>query len=139
MFGSELTRIGVSLPQSLLVRFDDIISKRGYSSRSEGIRDAIRAYLNYYEWMEAVEGERIGVITMVYDHHKRGILEELTELQHEELKTIHTTMHIHLDVNNCLEVIILKGDSHDVKRIAETIMALKGVKYVGLTTTVPNP
>lgn len=68
----ELMRIGVSLPDNLLNRFDEIIAKRGYSSRSEGIRDAIRSYILNYEWMSEVEGDRIGIVSLVYDHDQRG-------------------------------------------------------------------
>jgi CopG family nickel-responsive transcriptional regulator len=73
----ELTRIGVSLPENLLEKFDEIITKRGYSSRSEGIRDAIRNYIRYYAWMSEVEGERAGTISMVYDHTQRGLVNSL--------------------------------------------------------------
>ncbi len=131
----ELTRIGVSLPENLLANFDKIILQRGYSSRSEGIRDAIRNYIVTYEWMSDVQGERVGVITIVYSHSQRGLLENLTEIQHEFGSTIQSSMHIHLDHDNCLEVIVLRGEGQDVKTAAERMMALKGVKHVKLTTT----
>lgn len=131
----ELMRIGVSLPEKLLSRFDEIILQRGYSSRSEGIRDAIRNYIVHYEWMSDVQGERVGVITLVYSHAQRGLVDNLTEIQHEFGGIIQSSLHVHLDIDNCLEVVVLKGDGQDVRKAAEKMMALKGVKHVKLTTT----
>ncbi|CAJ37931.1 nickel-responsive transcriptional regulator NikR [Methanocella arvoryzae] len=134
----ELMRIGVSLPDNLLDRFDNIIEKRGYSSRSEGIRDAIRNYIMHYEWMNEVEGERIGVITLIYDHDQRGLVNNLTDIQHEYMGMIKSSVHVHLDHDNCLELIMLQGEGKQVKEVAEKMMALKGVKHVKLTTVSPN-
>lgn len=134
----ELMRIGVSLPDNLLDRFDNIIEKRGYSSRSEGIRDAIRNYIMHYEWMNEVEGERIGVITLIYDHDQRGLVNNLTDIQHEYMGMIKSSVHVHLDHDNCLELIMLQGEGKQVKEVAEKMMALKGVKHVKLTTISPN-
>lgn len=131
----ELMRIGVSLPETLLTRFDEIISKRGYSSRSEGIRDSIRNYIVHYEWMSDVEGERVGMISLVYSHHQRGLVDSLTNIQHEFVGIIQSSLHVHLDNENCLEVVILRGEGRDVRRASERMMALKGVKHVKLTTT----
>jgi len=128
-------RIGVSLPEKLLKRFDEIILQRGYSSRSEGIRDAIRNYIVHYEWMTDVQGERVGVITLVYAHAQRGLVDNLTDIQHEFGSIIQSSLHVHLDRDNCLEVIVLKGDGMDVRKAAEKMMSLKGVKHVKLTTT----
>ena len=128
-------RIGVSLPEKLLSRFDEIILKRGYSSRSEGLRDAIRNYIVHYEWMSDVQGERVGVITLVYSHSQRGLVENLTEIQHDSGDIIQSSLHVHLDHDNCLEVIVLRGEGNDVRVAAERMMSLKGVKHVKLTTT----
>lgn len=131
----ELMRIGVSLPEKLLTRFDEIISQRGYSSRSEGIRDAIRNYIVHYEWMSDVQGERVGVITLVYSHGQRGLVDSLTDIQHEFGDIIESSLHVHLDHENCLEVVILRGEGQQVRKAAERMMSLKGVKHVKLTTT----
>ena len=128
-------RIGVSLPENLLNRFDEIILNRGYSSRSEGIRDAIRSYIVNYEWMSDVDGKRVGVITIVYDHSQRGLEDSLTHIQHEFGSIIQSSLHVHLDHDNCLEVIVLRGEGQDVRKAAEKMMSLKGVKHVKLTTT----
>jgi len=131
---SDLSRIGISLPKNLLDRFDEILEYRGYSSRSEGIRDAIRNYITYYKWMSDVTGERQGVITMVYDHEHRGLLQVLTEIQHEYLDVIQSSLHSHVSHDKCVEVILLRGDGEKLRNIAERLMSQKGVESVKLTT-----
>ena len=128
-------RIGISLPENLLNKFDEIIMNRGYSSRSEGVRDAIRNYIVNFEWMSDVEGERVGVITILYDHSQRGLMDNLTEIQHDFGSIIQSSLHVHLDQDICLEVVVLRGDGTEVRKAAESMMALKGVKHVKLTTT----
>jgi CopG family nickel-responsive transcriptional regulator len=134
----ELLRIGVSLPENLLEKFDEIITKRGYSSRSEGIRDAIRSYIRYYDWMSEVEGERVGILSMTYDHSQRGLVTSLLDIEHEFSDITRSGVHIHISHDECMEVLILHGEGKDVKAIAERIMALKGVKNVKLTTIKPG-
>ena len=131
----ELMRIGVSLPEKLLSRFDEIILQRGYSSRSEGIRDSIRNYIVHYEWMSDVQGERVGVITILYNHAQRGLQDSLTEIQHDFGSIIKSSLHVHLDHDSCLEVVVLRGEGEEVRKAAERMMALKGAKHVKLTTT----
>jgi CopG family nickel-responsive transcriptional regulator len=134
----DLSRIGVSLPENLLLKFDDIITKRGYSSRSEGIRDAIRGYIRHYDWMSEVEGERIGILSMTYDHSQRGLLSLLIDAEHEFSKITRSSVHVHISHDECMEILILQGDGKDVKATAERIMSLKGVKNVKLTTIKPG-
>lgn len=129
-----LMRIGVSLSDNLLSRFDEIIGNRGYSSRSEAIRDAIRNYIQYYDWMNEVEGERIGVISIVYDHDKKGLLDSLMQIQNEYCKLMLSAYHVYLDEESCMEIMTFKGNGKDIKGAAEKMMALKGVKHVKLTT-----
>ncbi|MHC1592832.1 MAG: nickel-responsive transcriptional regulator NikR [Methermicoccaceae archaeon] len=136
MVGNELMRIGVSIPENLLTTFDNVMEKRGYSSRSEGIRDAIRMYIDHYEWMGGIEGQRIGIITMVYDHAQRGLTNEVNEIQHHAVSVVHSSLHIHLDEYNCLEIVVLQGEAEVVRKIAEKLKALKGVKHLKLTTVV---
>jgi CopG family nickel-responsive transcriptional regulator len=131
---SELSRIGISLPKHLLDQFDQIINYRGYSSRSEGIRDSIRNYIQYYKWMADVKGERQGVITMIYDHDQRGLLVVLTDIQHEFKGIIQASLHSHVTESRCLEVILLRGDGTQLKSLAEHLMSQKGVESVKLTT-----
>jgi CopG family nickel-responsive transcriptional regulator len=130
----DLSRIGISLPKNLLDRFDEILNYRGYSSRSEGIRDAIRTYITYYKWMSDVKGEREGVITMVYEHDQRNLLVTLTDIQHEFNTIIKASLHSHVTHNRCLEVILVHGDGSQLKALAERLMSQKGVESVKLTT-----
>jgi CopG family nickel-responsive transcriptional regulator len=131
----DLMRVGISLPENLLNKFDEIILQRGYSSRSEGVRDAIRSYIVNFEWMSDVHGERVGVITIVYAHSQRGLEDNLTEIQHDCGDIIQSSLHVHLDHDNCLEVVVLRGEGQEVRKAAERMMSLKGVKHVKLTTT----
>jgi CopG family nickel-responsive transcriptional regulator len=131
---NELSRIGISLPKHLLDQFDQIINYRGYSSRSEGIRDSIRNYIQYYKWMADVKGERQGVITMIYDHDQRGLLVVLTDIQHEFKGIIQASLHSHVTESRCLEVILLRGEGTQLKSLAEHLMSQKGVESVKLTT-----
>lgn len=134
----DLARIGVSLPENLLEKFDEIITKRGYSSRSEGIRDAIRGYIRYYAWMSEVEGERVGTISLVYDHNQRGLVNSLLEIEHEFSGMIRSSIHMHINHDMCLEVLMVRGEGKDVKAVTEKIMTLRGVKHVKLTTIIPE-
>ncbi len=134
----ELARIGVSLPENLLEKFDEIITKRGYSSRSEGIRDAIRSYIRYYEWMSEVEGERVGTISLVYDHNQRGLVNSLLDIEHDFSEIIRSSLHLHINHDICMEVLMVRGEGREVKKVTERIMTLRGVKHVKLTTIIPG-
>jgi CopG family nickel-responsive transcriptional regulator len=134
----ELMRIGVSIPDNLLGRFDEIMDKRGYSSRSEGIRDAVRNYILYYEWMSEVEGERLGLITIIYGLHKKGLVRHLNSIQHDHLDLIRSSVQAHLDRDRVMEVMIVRGDAKNIVDFAEKLMASKGVKYLKLTTVLPG-
>lgn len=129
-----ITRIGVSLPKNLLDEFDAIIKSRGYSSRSEAIRDAIRMYINEFRWLERESGEVIGVVSVIYDHNYRGVSDAIISLQHDFNDIITTTMHIHLDEVNCLEMINVRGDMGKVKKLVGRFSSLKGVTSVKLIT-----
>jgi len=133
---NEVTRIGVSLPKNLLEEFDSIIKTRGYSSRSEAIRDAIRNYIAEYKWLEKEEGEIVGVITILYNHHHRGTSDAIISLQHEVVDIVLTTMHIHLDKDNCLEMVIVKGEMGRIKKLIDRITTIKGVSNVKLITAI---
>jgi CopG family nickel-responsive transcriptional regulator len=130
----DLSRIGISLPKNLLDRFDEILNCRGYSSRSEGIRDAIRTYITYYKWMSDVKGDREGVITMVYEHEQRNLLTDIMEIEHEYHDIIKASLHSHVTHSRCMEVILVHGDGTQLKALAEKLMAHKGVESVKLTT-----
>lgn len=130
---SELIRFGVSIGSELLEKFDKLIGSKGYVNRSEAIRDLIRDYLVEHEWEEDVE--TMGAVTLVYDHHIHELSELLTSLQHEYHTMIISSMHIHIDEHNCLEVIVIKGKGNQVKSIADKLISTKGVKHGKLTMT----
>ncbi len=130
---SELERFGVSIPDDLLNKFDKIISNKGYSNRSEAIRDLIRD--NIVEQSIAEDGEVAGTITLVYDHHQRDLADKLMDIQHDFYKNIISTTHIHMDHHNCLEVLVVKGKSKKVNEIGNKLMSTKGVKHGKLVMT----
>jgi len=126
----ELMRIGISLPTNLLSAFDEVISKRGYSSRSEGIRDAIRNYLIDYQLLSQELGDQIAVITLVYDHDQKGLVSTLTDIQHKYSHIINSTIHIHIDPHNCLEVTVVQGDASEIRTFMNSMMVQHGVQHV---------
>ena len=124
---SGLTRFGVSLEKGLLEKWDRLLSQKGYSSRSEALRDLIRAKLVKEEW---TQGKNVvGAITMVYDHHKRELVNKLTNLQHDFSGIIFASQHIHIDHNNCLEIIAVKGSPRAIEELSDKMRGTKGVKY----------
>lgn len=123
----ETIRFGVSLSESLLNRFDKDIERRGYGNRSEAIRDLIRTSLVETEW-DTLAGETAATVVLVYDHHRRGVAEYLTKEQHEHFDIIISTMHAHLDHDNCIEVILLRGKAGEVKELAHRLISAKHVK-----------
>ncbi|MDD5008323.1 MAG: nickel-responsive transcriptional regulator NikR [Syntrophorhabdaceae bacterium] len=124
---SELVRFGVSLEKTLLDRFDRFIKERNYTNRSEAFRDMIRQELIKKEW---VEGDDVaGAITLIYDHHRKDLLNKITDIQHNLQKLIISTQHIHLDHHNCLEIIAVRGNPSEVQRLMGLMKAIKGVKH----------
>ncbi len=124
----ELSRIGVALDSDLLAKFDALLAQRGYTNRSEAFRDLIRAEL-VQQKMESPQSKVMGTITLVYDHHVRLLQERLTDLQHKYHHSILSTLHIHLDHDNCLEVIVVAGKLAEVQELANTLISTKGVKH----------
>ena len=129
---SDLQRIGMAIDGDLLNKFDQLIAKRGYTNRSEAFRDLARAEL-MKESLEAPDAHVVGSVTIVYDHHMRLLSEKLTDLQHHYIQYVHSTIHVHLDHDNCLEIIILRGRSQEVHKIADALISTKGVKNGRLT------
>ncbi len=131
---SDLSRIGVAIAADLLGKFDALIGKRGYSNRSEAFRDLIRAEL-VRQSSSRPAGRVVGSLTVVYDHHVRLLEEKLTELQHQHHRLIVSVLHVHLDHDNCMEVLALRGASGDVQRFADLLAATKGVRHAQLAIT----
>src|SRR5712692_10525437 len=123
---SELSRIGVAIDSELLDKFDSLISKRGYTNRSEAFRDLLRDELVEKSW-ESPESNVVGTVTLVYDHHVRLLNEKLTDMQHTHFHNVLSTLHVHLDHDNCLEVLVVRGKASEVKKIADALISTKGV------------
>ena len=127
-------RFTVSLPPALMRQLDEMTTEKGYTNRSLAIADMIRDHLVEHRQKTGTE-EIAGTITLVYDHHKQHVQETLTGIQHDHHDLIISTLHVHLDHHNCLEVIIVRGKATLVKRIADELIAAKGVKHGKLTVT----
>ena len=130
---SKLVRFGVSIDRDLLLKFDRLIHQQNYQNRSEAIRDLIREILIKKEWFEGKE--IAGAIVLVYDHHKRELVNKLLSIQHDYGNLIVATQHIHLNHNNCLEVITVRGKPKEIEKLAFTIKSTKGVKHTQIVAT----
>jgi len=128
---SDLFRFGVSLDKALLDKFDRYIRERNYSNRSEAFRDLIRQELIKKEWDEG--DDVAGAITLIYDHHRRDLLGKITDMQHDYQKIIISTQHIHLDHDNCLEIVAVRGQPREVTTLADMMKSIKGVKHCTLS------
>jgi CopG family nickel-responsive transcriptional regulator len=124
----KIVRFGVSIEPDLLIKFDKMIKKEGYSNRSEAIRDLIRKNLIAEKSKDPNE-KIIGTLTMIYDHHFGGLTDKLLDLQHDHTNEILVSTHIHIDHNNCLEVLVLKGMNKKIQNLGDNIKALKGIKH----------
>ena len=129
-----LSRIGVAIDTGLLERFDRLIAGRGYTNRSEAFRDMIREELVEQSW-ESPENHVVGTVTLVYDHHVRLLGGKLTSIQHEYHHSVLSTLHVHLDHDLCLEVVVLRGKAGAVRSLADALISAKGVKHGRLTLT----
>ena len=129
---AELTRFGISIDERLLNKFDALIDEKGYSNRSEAIRDLIRNALVEEEWGSGNE-ETVGTVSLVYDHHTRDLMGQLTHLQHSFEGEIKSVLHIHLDHHNCLEVLVVQGRGRVLKAFADKLESIRGVKYGALS------
>jgi CopG family nickel-responsive transcriptional regulator len=133
----KLMRIGVALDAGLLRKFDDLIHRRGYVNRSEAFRDLIRNELVEEAW-KAPDTGVVGSVTLVYDHHVRMLNDKLLDLQHDYHESILSTLHVHLDHDNCLEILVVKGKASKIQAIANTLISTKGVKHGRLTISSPG-
>jgi CopG family nickel-responsive transcriptional regulator len=133
MTKSEIVRFGVSVPRTLLERFDSLLAEKGYRSRSEGIRDLIRDRLVKEEWQG--NQEVVGSLTFVYDHGVRRVTDRIVETQHTFHGNVVSSMHVHLSEHKCMEVLILEGTADEVKRISDHILSSRGVQHGELVMT----
>ncbi|BCM89329.1 nickel-responsive regulator [Abditibacteriota bacterium] len=126
-------RFSVSLPALLARDLDDMVLQKGYSNRSLALADMIRAQL--VEHHQSLGGEIAGTITLLFDHHKPSLQRVLTDLQHDHTDLIVSTLHVHLDHDNCLEVLVVRGDAGRIRALCDTLVGTKGVKHGHLTVT----
>ena len=131
---NNIVRFGVSIDNKLLQWFDSVISDKGYVNRSEAIRDLIRDMMVKDETSDP-ESESIGTLTLVYSHDIKELADKLNDIQHHYHESIVTTIHIHLDEHNCLEVLILKGKTKDIQSIADKLLSVKNVRHGKLSIT----
>ncbi len=134
---ANLSRIGVSISSDLLRQFDGFITDQGYENRSEAFRDLIRDRL-VGSAVIGPNAQVVGTVTLIYDHHTRLLPEKLTDIQHESHEIIISTLHAHLDHENCLEVVILRGKSSDVQKLADRLISTKGVQHGRLVMSSPD-
>lgn len=132
--GEKLVRFSITIPEELLEYIDKNVIKKGYSSRSEFIRDLVREMIVSDRWSDGKD-EVVGVLTVIYDHHKRELTQKMIDLQHSKYINIICTTHVHLDHHNCLETIIISGKPSEIESISVKISGLKGVKFAKLTKT----
>lgn len=132
-FVADITRTGVSIEQDLLDKFDKVIARRGYANRSEALRDLIRDMLV----AEEVSSNKavVATLSMVYDHQRPELSKKLTQAQHEHHGNVLAATHVHLDENDCFEVVIMKGRAREVKHLAEHLLSMRGVKHGKLVMT----
>lgn len=129
---NNIKRFGVSIEESLLEKFDSYIAANNYQNRSEALRDLIRKELVEDEWSSS-SAYVAGAIVLVYDHHRREVVERLLDIQHDFSDFIISSQHVHLDHDNCLEIIIVKGEMKQIDGLASRLKAIKGVKHASLT------
>jgi CopG family transcriptional regulator, nickel-responsive regulator len=125
-----LERVGISLDDDLLEKFDRHIAEKGYENRSEAIRDLIRDALVQREWAEGGgKEEKVAVVALVYDHDSASLSQKLAHIQHENHRAVVSALHVHLDPHNCLEVLVLRGPGTAVSAMGNGLVSTKGVKY----------
>lgn len=129
----EIVRFGVSIEKEILDKFDEFIKIENYPTRSKAIGDLIRDSLIKREWLKG--GEVAGAITLVYNHHKREIVDKLTDIQHDFHKIVISTLHIHLDHDNCLEIVAVRGKVKDIEKLGNLLKSTKGVKHSSMVIT----
>jgi CopG family transcriptional regulator, nickel-responsive regulator len=132
--GTELVRMGITLSSNLLENFDEVAKKRGYSTYSEAIRDAIRKFISEYEWIDDFKGHHAGTATIIYDHKRRGLSDDLVDIQHKYYHLTRFSVNVYIGRDDCLEIIVLDGDGGEIKELSKSMASLKGVKFSDIST-----
>jgi CopG family nickel-responsive transcriptional regulator len=131
---SDLERYTITIPQELFAAFDKRNKRKGYKNRSEAIRDLIREVLIQEEWADP-RAQVAATMTLVYDHHTRALTDKIIDVQHDHCEMIVSTLHVHLNHHNCLEVVVLRGTAKEIQKLADSLACLKGVKHAHLALT----
>jgi CopG family nickel-responsive transcriptional regulator len=129
----RIVRVGVTFPPKLLSELDDLAWKAGYPNRSKAIQDSVRSFLSEQKWLQGVRGRKVGVITLVYDHHATSVQQYLTRVQHMFRHSVAASTHVHLDERDCLEAIVVQGEAAELRKLVKKLETRKGVKQVKLT------
>ena len=132
---AKTVRFSISISPSLLEEFDQAIKEKAYKNRSKAIRDLIVNFIVDRAW-EKSDREVMGSLTVLYDHESRGLVEKLLEIQHERRENIISTMHMHIDERNCMEILAVKGYPKEIRELADRIMSCKGVKHGRLVMSI---
>lgn len=137
---SDLLRFGVSVEEELLKNFDQLTTNQGYANRSEALRDLMRDALvkAKLEGEPQATGEVLGSLTLVYDHHAKDLSDKMSSLQHEFFHFIVSVLHVHISHDDCMEVIVLRGEVQQIRSLADALLSLKGVKHGKLFITLPG-
>lgn len=131
-----MERFTISLDDTLAREFDQLIAERGYDNRSEAVRDLLRAHLDKLREARDLDGQCVGNLSYVYNHHERELAERLMGIQHAHHDLVISTMHAHLDHDYCIETVILKGPAREVRRFADAIAAERGVRHGSLNVVM---
>lgn len=123
-----IERVGIAIERELLEQFDKLISAKGYSNRSEAVRDLIREKLLEQQW-RAPAGEAVATVLLVYEHETMELSQKLTRLEHDEFHCVVATMHVHMDHENCMEILVLRGPGKRIQKLGERLISLRGVKH----------
>jgi CopG family transcriptional regulator, nickel-responsive regulator len=134
---SDLTRTTLAIEKALLDKFDGWMAQHGYTNRSEAVRDLMRQALVEQEWADP-GAQVVAALSIIYDHAAHTLAQQLTSLQHEDHHAVLCSQHIHLDHHHCLEVILMRGTAQQLRRLADSIVATRGVKAGELTLMSTN-
>jgi len=130
----ELARIGITLPNDLLAHFDELIINNGHASRSDAVRDALRRYIQYHEWMNDVKGERIGIFEIVYNPLKKGLPAIIEKIIFESNEILLSSMRVHITSDYYMRILVLRGEGEHLAKMAAKLTAQKGVIHVKINT-----
>ena len=125
---TKIVRVGVTFPPELLKDFDEIVRKMGYENRSKAVQDAVRLFVSERKWLQEEKGSEAGVLLLLYEHEARGLAGALIDVQHRHLGIICSTMHVHLSETDCLEVIAVRGDVSEIRKLNDELASKRGVK-----------